>query len=119
MISRLTRGFLYYVSLIGITGASLGELREVQARILGIRKLTPKPIAVGFGIETPKQAAAMARVADGVIVGSAMVRLIEDQIDRPELLRSVGGFVKDLKQALVSTKKQALRLKRTGQGEKS
>ena len=119
MISRLTRGFLYYVSLIGITGASLGELREVQARILGIRKLTPKPIAVGFGIETPKQAAAMARVADGVIVGSAIVRLIEDQIDRPELLRSVGGFVKDLKQALVSTKKQALRLKRTGPGEKS
>jgi tryptophan synthase alpha chain len=102
MISRLTRGFLYYVSLIGITGASLGELREVQARILGIRKLTPKPIAVGFGIETPKQAAAMARVADGVIVGSAMVRLIEEQMDRPELLKNIGGFVSDLKQAMTA-----------------
>jgi tryptophan synthase alpha chain len=100
IISQQTRGFLYYVSLTGITGASLKEIREVRTRIREIRRLTPKPVAVGFGISTPKQAAALARVADGVIVGSAIVRLIEEQMERPELLTNVGRFVKDLKEAI-------------------
>lgn len=100
LISRQTRGFLYYVSLIGITGARLGGLQEIRARVLELRRLTPKPIAVGFGVSTPQQVAALSRVADGVIVGSAMVRLIEEQMDRPELLRNIGGFVSDLKQAI-------------------
>lgn len=100
LISRQTRGFLYYVSLIGITGGRLGGLQEIRARVLELRRLTPKPIAVGFGVSTPQQVAALSRVADGVIVGSAMVRLIEEQMDRPELLRNVGGFVSDLKQAV-------------------
>lgn len=100
MILQLTHGFLYYVSLTGITGAGLRELRKVRARILGIRRLTTKPVAVGFGVSAPQQAAALARAADGVIVGSAIVRLIEEQMDRPDLITHVGRFVKDLKEAI-------------------
>ncbi|MFN5820055.1 MAG: tryptophan synthase subunit alpha, partial [Novosphingobium sp.] len=69
-------GFLYYVSVAGITGmqqAAVGSIAEAMARI---KAATDLPVAVGFGVRTPEQAAAFAKVADGVVVGSALVDLV-------------------------------------------
>ena len=71
-----TSGFLYYVSVAGITGkqqAALGSIEEAVARL---KAATELPIAVGFGVRTPEQASAIAKVADGVVVGSALVELV-------------------------------------------
>ncbi|HNR29949.1 MAG TPA: tryptophan synthase subunit alpha [Candidatus Hydrogenedentes bacterium] len=85
-------GFVYYVSRLGVTGARedlAADLREAVARI---KRHTDKPVAVGFGISTPEQAAAVAGLADGVIVGSAIVRLIAQLGDTPETAEKVGEF---------------------------
>jgi tryptophan synthase alpha chain len=100
LLSRQTQGFLYYVSLTGITGASLKDFSEVKARLAAIRRMSDKPIAVGFGVSTPEQARALGGAADGVIVGSAIVRLIEEHMDDSDLPAIVAAFVKKLKQAV-------------------
>ncbi|MBI3609102.1 MAG: tryptophan synthase subunit alpha [Nitrospirae bacterium] len=99
-LARQTRGFLYYVSLTGITGASLTDLSEVKTKLSAIRRITDQPIAVGFGISTPEQAGAVAGMADGVIVGSAIVRLIEEHMEDSDLPIRVAAFVKQLKLAV-------------------
>jgi tryptophan synthase alpha chain len=72
-IARAARGFLYYVSRTGVTGARVELQAGLEAEVAAVRALTPVPVAVGFGISTPEQAAVVARVADGVVVGSALV----------------------------------------------
>ena len=69
-------GFLYYVSITGVTGTKSFETGKVKAALTRIRKATELPVAVGFGVRTPEQAAAIAGFADGVVVGSAIVSLI-------------------------------------------
>jgi tryptophan synthase alpha chain len=71
-----TSGFVYYVSITGITGAAAPEVNAVHSHVARIRQSTPLPVAVGFGIRTPEQAAAIAAGADGVVVGSALVEAI-------------------------------------------
>jgi tryptophan synthase alpha chain len=71
-------GFLYYVSVAGITGAAAGDLLQVEEAVTRLRAASHLPVAVGFGIKTPEQAAEFARIADGVVVGSAIVTLIGD-----------------------------------------
>ncbi len=73
-ISRVSTGFIYYVSITGITGSSLFFDGSMQSLISQIRKCTNKPIAVGFGVSTPEEASAVATIADGVIVGSAIIK---------------------------------------------
>lgn len=73
-ISRVSTGFIYYVSITGITGSSLLFDGSMQSLISKIRKCTNKPIAVGFGVSTPEEASAVAAIADGVIVGSAIIK---------------------------------------------
>ena len=76
VIAAASRGFLYYVSRTGVTGAQM-ELQEgLAAEVEALRAATPVPVAVGFGISTPEQAATVARVADGVVVGSALVETL-------------------------------------------
>jgi tryptophan synthase alpha chain len=99
-LTRQTQGFLYYVSLTGITGASLKDFSEVKARLAAIRRMSGKPVAVGFGVSTPEQARALGGAADGVIVGSAIVRLIEQHMDDSDLPSIVAALVKKLKQAV-------------------
>lgn len=99
-LSGKTQGFLYYVSLTGITGASLKNFSEVKTRLSAIRRLTDTPVAVGFGVSTPEQVRALAGMADGVIVGSAIVRLIEEHMDDSDLPAVVAAFVRQLKQAV-------------------
>ncbi len=76
-----TSGFIYYVSITGITGTRAADAGDVGGRVAGLRKRTDLPIAVGFGIKTPEQAAAIARVADAAVVGSALVEVIRAGLD--------------------------------------
>ncbi|MDD5036630.1 MAG: tryptophan synthase subunit alpha [Methylococcaceae bacterium] len=76
-MGRLGRGYLYYVSLKGVTGASHLDLADVERKIGEIRSLTDLPIGVGFGVKNAEMAAAVSRLGDGVVVGSALVGKIE------------------------------------------
>ena len=72
-----TSGFLYYVSITGITGAATPQANDVHSQVARIKKSTALPVVVGFGVKTPEQAQAMAKGADGVVVGSALVSAIQ------------------------------------------
>jgi tryptophan synthase alpha chain len=76
-VLKNTSGFLYYVSITGITGAASADPDDVQRQVARLKSATDLPVAVGFGVRTSGQARAMAEVADGVVVGSALVRAIE------------------------------------------
>ena len=75
-------GFVYYVSITGITGTRSAVVADVAEAVRRIRRHTHLPIAVGFGIKTPKQAAEIARVADAAVVGSALVNAVAGGLDR-------------------------------------
>ena len=100
LIARRSRGFIYVVSLTGVTGERRELPRDLEAQIRGLRRLTTKPVCVGFGIGHPDQVAAVGRLADGVIVGSAIVRLIEERAGSPTLVKDVGDFIASLKAPL-------------------
>jgi tryptophan synthase alpha chain len=84
--AELASGYLYYVSLKGVTGAATLDVASVTAKLAEIRSITRLPIAVGFGIRDAASAAAVAAVADGVVVGSALVAEIERHQNEPDLL---------------------------------
>jgi tryptophan synthase alpha chain len=75
-----TSGFVYYVSVAGITGTKVPDVAKVKAQVARIKRHTELPVAVGFGVRTPEQAAAIAEVADGVVVGSALVNAVRDNL---------------------------------------
>ena len=100
-VARQCQGFVYYVSLTGITGAKLSNLDDVGRNVEKIRKVTKTPIAVGFGVATPEDAANVSAVADGVIVGSAIVKKIAAGQESTGMVTSVAGFVRSLKSAMV------------------
>ena len=77
-VVRASSGFIYYVSITGITGAALLLDGSMEVLISNIKRYTDKPIAVGFGVSTPLEATAVAKVSDGVIVGSAIVKKIHE-----------------------------------------
>ena len=81
-ISRQTSGYLYYVSLKGVTGAALTDFASVREKIASLRGLTDLPIVIGFGIKDAESATAMAELADGVIIGSALVDKIAKLADQ-------------------------------------
>jgi tryptophan synthase alpha chain len=80
-VLRHTAGFVYYVSLTGITGAASVDTRAVVSAVERLHRHTALPVAVGFGVKTPEDARAIARVADGVVVGSAIVNTIAASLD--------------------------------------
>jgi tryptophan synthase alpha chain len=98
-LGRLTKGFLYYVSVTGITGARTELPPDLVAALREVRALVKCPLAVGFGISTPEQVAALAPYVDGVVVGSAIVQRVA-KIKGQELIREVGEFVAALKAPL-------------------
>ena len=99
-VARQSQGFVYYVSLTGITGAKLVNLADVAKNVEKIRKVTRVPVAVGFGVATPEDAAKVAAIADGVIVGSAIVKQIAAYGQKPDMAKQVAGFVRSLKAAM-------------------
>jgi tryptophan synthase alpha chain len=103
LVAKVTQGFVYYVSLTGVTGAKLAVQNSIKDALLRIKAVTEKPVAVGFGISSPDQAAQVALWgADGVIVGSALVKVIEENIGNAELVPRVAAFVTALKQGVIA-----------------
>jgi len=92
-VAKASTGFIYYVSITGITGAKISIDNTMKDTLSKIKTITRKPVAVGFGISTPEQASAAAELADGIIVGSAIVRLISEGKD-------IKSFVRALKDAI-------------------
>jgi tryptophan synthase alpha chain len=90
--ARCGGGFLYLVSRTGVTGAQRDLDRELETNVRAARKASKLPVAVGFGISTPEQAARVAAIADGVVVGSAIVDQIADEGDTDELAARVEVF---------------------------
>ena len=104
-------GFVYYVSITGITGTRSATSADIRPYMDRIRAQTDLPIAVGFGITTPEQAADIAGIADAAVVGSAVVKIITDNLDedgraRPGLAGKVHGFVRDLADGVRSATKR-------------
>ena len=96
-IATVSTGFIYCVSLTGVTGARKALSAEVAPMIAELRKHTDKPLSVGFGVSTPEHAGQVAEVADGVIVGSAIVNVIEEhKDDETKLLAAVKQFASEL-----------------------
>ena len=85
-VSTIGRGYLYYVSLKGVTGASHLQIDDVEEKLAQIRQQTEMPIAVGFGVKNAETAAKVSSIADGVVVGSALVSKIEAAPDQPEVI---------------------------------
>ncbi|PWU25571.1 MAG: tryptophan synthase subunit alpha, partial [Candidatus Rokuibacteriota bacterium] len=102
-IAKATGSFIYVVSVTGVTGARSELPSDLVQHLRALRGVTTKPICVGFGISTAEQAALVGRYADGVIVGSAIVNLVERYAGAPELLSKVGDFIAALKSPLRGT----------------
>ena len=98
-VAGLARGFIYYVSVTGVTGARKELSASLRAEVAHIKEKTSTPVVAGFGISDPVQAAEAARLADGVVVGSALVKLFE-QFDGEELKEKVRAFSAALKQGI-------------------
>ena len=100
-ICTTARGFVYYVSLKGVTGAANLPVEEVRTKLEGIRRHTQLPVGVGFGIRDAESAARIGAFADAVVVGSAVVSRVAEHGDDPEgLRRSVGELVGSIRTAL-------------------
>ncbi len=99
-IAESSSGFLYYVSVTGITGERTQLPSDLQKNVTWLRSRTPLPICIGFGISTPEHVKLLAPVADGLIVGSAIVKRIAAELPREELIKNVGDYVETLLNAL-------------------
>ncbi|AMV36507.1 tryptophan synthase subunit alpha [Planctomyces sp. SH-PL62] len=101
-IARLTTGFIYYVSVAGITGERKALPPELKENVAWLRTQTDLPICIGFGIGSPEQVHELAEVADGLIVGSALVRRLADAPNRPraDVVKEIGEFIGSLADAL-------------------
>jgi tryptophan synthase alpha chain len=100
-IAARARGFLYYISIVGLTGTAGPELVLLQSGMAEIRKVTDLPLVVGFGLSEPEQVREVAPLADGVVVGSALVRMIHELEGRKDGISRISDFVNRLKKALV------------------
>lgn len=97
-------GFLYYVSVAGITGLQQAAQTSIEDAVARLKAATDLPVAVGFGVRTPEQAAAIAQVADGVVVGSAVVELVgRHGADAPAAVRD---YIQSLKAAVIAARKE-------------
>jgi tryptophan synthase alpha chain len=102
-------GFVYYVSVRGITGTSSAAVSDIASNVARIRKQTDLPIAVGFGIRTPSQAADVAEVADAAVVGTAIVEQVADALDdhgvpAGDVIGNTLGYVSQLAEAVRSAR---------------
>jgi len=100
-IAQHAKGFIYYISIKGVTGSAALDVSSVEAKLAELRSCTDLPLGVGFGIRDGKSAAAVSEVADAVVVGSTLVRCIEEHADRPEELpAAVAGLLAEMRHAI-------------------
>ena len=105
LVAGKGRGFIYYVSVTGVTGARRALDDSLRRQVARVRKSSALPVGVGFGISTPKQAAWIAGFADAAVVGSALVEKIEKTKGNDEKARQAGAFVARLKRAMRQVRK--------------
>ena len=103
-IAKNSGGFLYYISITGVTGTAKPKVSDIQRDVRRIRDITDLPVAVGFGISTAEQAREIAPHADGIVIGSAFVRLIEESADANNGVNIVAGYAKEIKQAITGAR---------------
>lgn len=96
LIAKHSSGFIYLVSRTGVTGEQVSVSESTAPLVSRVRQLTDLPLAVGFGISTPKQVAEVAHLADAVVVGSAIVRFIETNAASPDLSQQLQNFTRTL-----------------------
>jgi tryptophan synthase alpha chain len=109
-VLKFSSGFVYFVSVLGITGTKSASEETVKSHVERIKRHTRLPVGVGFGIKTPEQAAAVARHADAAVVGSAIVDQVKVALDadgkpKPDLVPNLLGFVKSLADGVRSVRK--------------
>jgi tryptophan synthase alpha chain len=107
-----TSGFVYYVSITGITGAATPDTSKVAAAVARIKRHTKLPVAVGFGVRTAEYARTIAAAADGVVVGSALVESVRASLDQdgkatPRTVQAVTDLVGELADGVRSTRRMA------------
>lgn len=93
LICSLSRGFIYCVSYTGVTGAEKKPEEALKDLITWVRNLTPLPVLIGFGVSTPSQAKEIASFADGVIVGSKVIKKIQEKEKKSTLVEEIGDFI--------------------------
>jgi tryptophan synthase alpha chain len=98
-IARVASGYVYYVSLKGVTGAGTLDTAAVEAMLPRIRQHVSVPVGVGFGIRDAATARAISKVADAVVIGSRIIQLIEDQ-PRDKVVKVAGDFLREIRTAL-------------------
>lgn len=96
LAASVAEAFIYYVSLTGVTGAASADFAEAARRAQLVKERTQKPVVVGFGVSSGKDVAQLAKVADGVVVGSALVKAVEAASDRATAVHNVRTLVRDL-----------------------
>ncbi|HOG15910.1 MAG TPA: tryptophan synthase subunit alpha [Syntrophales bacterium] len=99
-IAEKASGFLYYVSITGVTGTAKPDLPSVERDVARVRRSSRLPVAVGFGISDPAQASRVSRFADAVVVGSAIARLIEEHGRGEGLHETLAAYLRSLKEAI-------------------
>ena len=99
-VVKASTGFLYYVSLTGVTGVRTELSQTIGSDVKRARRLTDKPVCVGFGISTPEHVRSVGKVADGVIVGSAIVKEIQKNAGKKDIVKNVSNYVRTLVSAL-------------------
>lgn len=100
LVAKYSTGFVYLVSRTGVTGERQNIESSLETLVRSMRQVTETPLVVGFGISTPEQAAEVGRLADGVVVGSAFVRLVEQNLHSPDLEQKLEEFARSLSHAL-------------------
>jgi len=96
-LTQTASGFIYYIAVAGITGGKSASAEELKRRLADIRAHSKLPVAIGFGIKTPEQAAALKNIADAVVVGSALVEIIHNAKDKAA---AAGTFIRELSAAI-------------------
>ncbi|MDH5328233.1 MAG: tryptophan synthase subunit alpha [Gammaproteobacteria bacterium] len=100
-ICAAAKGYVYYVSVKGVTGASTLDVASVAEKVEKIRQCTQLPVGVGFGIKDATSAAQIAQIADGVVVGSAIIKLVENFSEQKDkMLQAIAALLKDMRQAM-------------------
>ena len=99
-ISKYATGFLYYISITGVTGTARPRVVEIKRDAERIREITTLPLVVGFGISTPQQAGEIVPYFDGIVIGSAFVRMIEENRNRADIIHIVSDYARMVKESM-------------------
>jgi tryptophan synthase alpha chain len=100
LISKASTGFIYYVSLTGVTGARKKLPVDIKSDVARIKNFTAKPVCVGFGISNPCQARYIANLSDGVIIGSAVIKVMQKNLKSAAMVKKAGNFIRSLSNAI-------------------